>query len=317
MFVNNQVEGQIMVVSPLTGCKNITLLETIEAEQLIRNWKSRLDIDITDELCGYKEIYLYQCNQTKLKFFVPPDVSGSPRLYESLERYDWYYMPRKWEHDVAIQDMQGNSRILEVGCGAGDFVERLLAEEQMEASGIEISSSAVNSARKLGRHVYLKSVEDMALEHPGKFDVVCSFQVLEHAADPASFIGACIGLLKPGGRLLISVPDNDGFILLDRNNLLNQPPHHVSRWSRSVFESLPKYFPLRLHKILYEPLAPYHLNWYTGLQLNRLPHLRFLTGIVHRFVSKLILPMACQTGWYRFLRGHSIYVCYQKLSGLS
>lgn len=296
----------------LCNSEQVTLVGTSPAKKLIAEWRVRYNIDIAPELGKHERIDMYQCQTCYLQFF-PPELAGSNQLYTQLQRFDWYYMPRKWEHDAAVRDMRRGDRVLEVGCGVGDFVERMHVEEQLDASGIELNPTAVDDARKLGRSVSLKNVKDMAREQRGRFDVVCSFQVLEHIPDPARFINACINLLNPAGRLLISLPDSSGFIRLEDNDLLNQPPHHVSRWSKRVLECLPQYFPLRLCKILYEPLASYHLDWYAKLQLNRLPYVRFLTRNVHGFVHKLLLPMVQQTGWYRFLRGHTIYGHFQNL----
>lgn len=59
-------------------------------------------------------------------------------------------MPRKWEHDVAVQDLSGSQRVLEVGSGRRAFVERLYKEENINAVGIELNSKAVASAKTKG-----------------------------------------------------------------------------------------------------------------------------------------------------------------------
>lgn len=303
-----------MCMSPLTGSEDITLLNIIPAEKIIRDWLHTFKIDTTEELRGYKEIYLYQCNETKLKFFYPHDINGSEKIYKQLEKFDWYYLPHRWEHSVAIQDMRKDDRVLEIGCGFGEFVERLRNEEQIDAHGIELNSSAVKEAKKLGRSVKRMSIDEALVGQYEAFDVVCSFQVLEHVPHLKEYISACIDLLKSGGRLLVCVPNNDGFIRLAQNNLLNQPPHHLSLWSKCVFKYLPQYFPIKLKRIFFEPLASYHLDWYTNIQLNRLPRVRFFTGFVNRSIRNLVLPIFRLTGWHKVLQGHSIYVCYQKIN---
>ena len=106
-------------VSPITRTEQVTLLSTLQSHQLIEDWKKDFGIDILKHLDGYEEIQLYECNQSKLLFFTPTETAGSDKLYEQLEKFDWYYMPRKWEHDVAVQDLSGSQRVLELGSGRG------------------------------------------------------------------------------------------------------------------------------------------------------------------------------------------------------
>src|SRR5260370_9958139 len=216
---------------------------------------------------------------------------GSGQLYAELETFDWYYMARKWEYDVALWDLVVGDRLLEVGCGPGDFIERARTEKGIDATGLELKPRAVELARQLRRPVYLESLADMAAAQPGSFDAVCSFQVLDHVEDPQSFIGHCVDLLKPQGRLLLSTPNNDGFLRLAKNNLLDQPPHHVTRWSSRAFESITSLFPLGIEKVMREPLADYHLEWYGDVQIDPLPQVRIVSGVAYRLLHKKILPI--------------------------
>ncbi|MEH2437859.1 MAG: hypothetical protein V7K25_27135 [Nostoc sp.] len=76
------------IQSPLTGKTDITWLKTIQVDTLINDWNQTFKIDITSELREYKEIHLYQCNKTKLQFFLPFDIAGSEKLYEQLQKID-------------------------------------------------------------------------------------------------------------------------------------------------------------------------------------------------------------------------------------
>ena len=56
-------------------------------------------------------------------FYTPSELAGSASLYEQLQKFDWYYMPEKWEFRQAlswIQAEHGVRRLLEVG-GRGFF----------------------------------------------------------------------------------------------------------------------------------------------------------------------------------------------------
>jgi len=61
-----------------------------------------------------------------------------------------------------------------------------------------------------------------------KFDIITFFEVLEHIDNPLKFIQNLRGLLKPGGKIVLSTPSRNRILA----NLASWdfPPHHLSRW---------------------------------------------------------------------------------------
>ncbi|MCM0594202.1 MAG: methyltransferase domain-containing protein [Gloeotrichia echinulata IR180] len=299
------------IKSPLTQSRDVELVSTLSVKQLIDDWQQVFQINITDELCQHSEIQLYRCNQTKLLFFHPFDTAGSDKLYEQLEKFDWYYMPNKWEHNVAIQDLQGCEKVLEVGCGHGAFVERLSKEFKLDAVGIELNASAVKFALDKGIPVLKTDLDILSEQKAGYFDAVCTFQVLEHVSDSLGFVESMVKLIKPGGKLIISVPNSESFTKNASNNLLDQPPHHVTRWCEKTFESLTTIFPLENSKFRVEPLAKYHVDWYLSIQLYRLPQIRILRSLAFRFSHFVIKPILNNISIARnLISGHTLYVVF-------
>jgi len=302
-------------VSPITRTEQVTLLSTLQSHQLIEDWKKDFGIDILKHLDGYEEIQLYECNQSKLLFFTPTETAGSDKLYEQLEKFDWYYMPRKWEHDVAVQDLSGSQRVLEVGSGRGAFVERLYKEENINAVGIELNSKAVASAKTKGINIRQVDLHELAEEKESSFDAVCSFQVLEHVSDPLMFLQGQLKLIKPGGKLIIGVPNAESFMKHCKNNLLDQPPHHVTRWCKQTFLFLESVFPLKVQHFRTEPLAKYHIDWYVSTQLSRLPQNRLIRSPSSRLMHHIFKPMLRKSTSVRnLIEGMTLYVCYKKLN---
>ncbi|BAQ66183.1 bifunctional 2-polyprenyl-6-hydroxyphenol methylase/3-demethylubiquinol 3-O-methyltransferase UbiG [Geminocystis sp. NIES-3709] len=303
-----------MIVSPLTNSENVTLLKTFPCNQLIQDWKKIFDIDITKELKNYPEIYLYQCNDSKLKFFMPFDIAGSDKLYEQLENFDWYYMLQKWEYDVAIEDLSGCFKVLEVGCGQGAFVDRLCKKHNIDAEGIELNSSAVEFGKKMGISIFDDNIHQLARKKSHSFDALCAFQVLEHIPDCFNFFDSMIKLLKTNGKLIISVPNSLSFPKYCESNLLDQPPHHMTQWNHETFEFITTIFPLKVKHFKIEPLAEYHINWYISIQLSRLPQIKLIQSISHRIAYKILKPILKLSQIRNLISGHTLYVCFEKIT---
>ena len=300
-----------MIISPLTNSQDVTLLKSINSDSLILDWKNSFDIDISQELNQHKSINLYQCNESKLKFFVPINIAGSDRLYEQLQRFDWFYMPNKWEHKVALKNLSKCENVLEVGCAFGSFVESAL-KSGVNIQGIELNSSAVQVAKNNNLPVENIDLEEFANKYPGSQDVICSFQVLEHIPKPRNFIDLCLKTLKSNGKLIFCVPNADSFLKY-QYNLLDMPPHHMTQWAAETFKSLENIFPVRLEKVLKEPLADYHIHGYLHSHCN---HIRGISPLGKLIFNKYTLPLyqfLLKSGLRNFMTGQSIYVELRKL----
>ena len=95
-------------------------------------------------------------------------------------------------------------RWLDVGCANGVFVSTA-AGLGADASGIELSSVAVEQARQQGLDVKQARIEDLPITD--RYDCVTAFDVIEHVLDPNQFLQSIADRLNDGAACVLSLPD--------------------------------------------------------------------------------------------------------------
>ncbi len=117
--------------------------------------------------------------------------------------------------------------VLDVGCGGGLFLG-VLQERGAQVMGLDNSEEAARAAWEQNRVTVVLGDLLRAPVAKGACGVVTMFHVLEHLPDPGGFLRAARELLKPGGRLVVQVPNRDCWqyrLLGERWNGLDVPRH--------------------------------------------------------------------------------------------
>jgi SAM-dependent methyltransferase len=296
------------LLSPLTYGKSLRLIKSFQSFQLILNYKKVFNIDIENYLNGVDQIDLYECLDSGYKFYSPEGIAGDGELYKNLEKFDWYYDPWKWEHEVASNFCLPGQKILEVGCGKGSFIKYLEDKKSCYSIGLEINGQNDSNPTILN-----ESIQNHSKINQEKYDVVACFQVLEHISQIREFLDFCISCLKPGGKLIVSVPNNGGFIGKDLGkDLLNMPPHHMGLWDINSLKYLSKISPLKFYGAQFEPLRKTHVSWFVDVLENQLfSNKDFLKKIFRKSKIKGFLKFFF-IKFPKLVKGHTVIAVFIK-----
>lgn len=102
----------------------------------------------------------------------------------------------------------GQHRILDLGCGAGIVGKRLKELGRAKhVIGVEIFKPVADQAAKYYEQVFQGDIEAMDLNFPEPFDYVICADILEHLRNPDKIVGRIFDWLRPGGKLISSVPN--------------------------------------------------------------------------------------------------------------
>ena len=95
--------------------------------------------------------------------------------------------------------------MLEVGCGRGVTGKLLQEKLGCRVTGVELNPVV---AREAARHLHRVIQGDaQVVEIEGKYDAILGLEVVEHLVETEAFLARIQGLLAPGGRAILSIPN--------------------------------------------------------------------------------------------------------------
>jgi 2-polyprenyl-3-methyl-5-hydroxy-6-metoxy-1,4-benzoquinol methylase len=170
------------------------------------------------------------------------DLDFVHEQYEESGYYTMIYQDRsdieqewgfRWRHILStLKRYTDAPRLLDVGAGNGYFVFLARTEFGMKADGLEISDAEAEFARKTFGVELLRG-ELAALD--SRYDVVSSFNVLEHVQEPTELLVQMRDRLAPRGHLLLTTPNPSCIHRrvrgLQKWNMVC-PPHHINLFTR-------------------------------------------------------------------------------------
>lgn len=132
----------------------------------------------------------------------------------------------------------GGRNVLDLACGTGYGSAILARLGARSVTGIDLSEAALEEARRLHAHPRVRFVQGDAFDPPvaEQFDLVVSFETIEHVPTPEQLLDVLAGLVTSSGTFICSTPNravsNPGTTKLDRP----ANPHHLQELDRREFQ---------------------------------------------------------------------------------
>lgn len=161
---------------------------------------------------------------------------------KSIFRFLLYLDPDRLESTkykvMYLKNIKG--RLLDIGCGSGSFIE-YMNNYGWETTGIDFDTEAIKTAKQKNLNVKLGSLDEQKFPD-NYFDVVTLSHVIEHVYDPLKLLKECFRILKLGGNIVLSTPNNKslGHKYFKENWRGLEPPRHIHIFSRNSISKILK-----------------------------------------------------------------------------
>jgi 2-polyprenyl-3-methyl-5-hydroxy-6-metoxy-1,4-benzoquinol methylase len=162
-----------------------------------------------DDAVSDKRFLLVRCGRCGLVFTNPrPTLDSIDRFYPS--DYACHQAKERMRPTTAMQSllpMHGLARLLDFGCGAGDFLVQMKARG-WNVVGLDWADAAIEHARARGVDAHVGTLPNRRWVTEC-YEAITMRQSLEHVHHPLHVLQAAYRLLTPGGRLIVTVPNFD------------------------------------------------------------------------------------------------------------
>ena len=130
--------------------------------------------------------------------------------------------------------VQGGS-LLEVGAAYGTFCEEMQSRGHFKRIvAVEPTPDLARTCRSKGIETIETPIEKLVVKPEDLFDVIVSFEVIEHLFSPKDFVLHCGRMLKPGGLFIVTCPNAEGFDIAVLGQLCNNVDHeHLNYFNPS------------------------------------------------------------------------------------
>lgn len=160
-----------------------------------------------------------------------------PALFQEIEALEsahfWFRQRNRLIIDLVASYFPTTETYLEVGCGTGYVLQGLsCANPNWQTLGAELYKEGLDFARRRLPETALLQIDARCMPFSESIDLIGSFDVLEHIDEDEGVLESMHRALKPGGGLLVSVPQHPWLW-----SSVDVAAHHFRRYRRGELEA--------------------------------------------------------------------------------
>ncbi len=193
-------------------------------------------------MTGYEKAFLVKCESCGFVF--------SERIPTIQELNDYYknYGSNFYCSDLTIkryneildnmEPYRKTGRLLDIGCGIGFFLDEA-KKRGWEVYGTEYSERLIGLLREKGITIHEGQLQSSNYEH-GYFDVITSFEVIEHINNPKYELEQINTILRSGGLVYLTTPNFNSLLRRRLKGVFNviKYPEHLSYYTPKTLDKL-------------------------------------------------------------------------------
>ncbi len=204
------------------------------------------------------QVEFWQCHDCGLEL-------ANPMRSWTAEHYPVEPHSLGFDHEVTLSMLatMPPTRVLDVGCADGQFLERAAALGH-DLTGIDFAEEDVRAARARGCRAYAADVNEisrMFKEQP-KFNVITLFQIIEHLNEPDKIFSQLDEIAEQDALLIVGCPSDLRYSRIfnhpqriQRSDFWDYPPQHTLRWTPKALDTFLLRHRWQIETTAYEPFS--------------------------------------------------------------
>ncbi|MBE5228490.1 MAG: class I SAM-dependent methyltransferase [Microcystis aeruginosa PMC 728.11] len=178
--------------------------------------------------CGSLYVYPRPSSAELLEFYrLEQGNHLSQSCWQESHKHSWDL----WKHTLQVaRNKAGSGRLLDIGCGSGEFLRFAQKMGWSDVEGIEVIPEIADIAGQLtGAKIYTSDFLETPLAE-NSYAVITLWDVIEHLSNVPMVLERIFSLLKPGGIVIIGTVNQQGISMrfFKEKSLTVMPPEHLT-----------------------------------------------------------------------------------------